>query len=175
MIADVEIAWMSGAQAAEERESLVALLTDSVDGGASVGFLPPMERGEADRYWGSVFAAMESAGRRLAGAWVSGELAGAIQVQRAALPNGWHRGEVMKLMVHSRFRGRGLARGLMAAMEEEARRMGLTLLVLDTLQGDVAEGMYRAMGWVEVGAIPKYARVGSGELCATVVFYKVLE
>jgi GNAT superfamily N-acetyltransferase len=81
----------------------------------------------------------------------------------------------MKLMVHSRFRGRGFGRMLMGAIEQEARRMGLELLVLDTLQGDVAEGMYRKLGWQEAGVIPKYARHIDGQLHPTVVFYRALE
>jgi acetyltransferase len=166
---------MDRARAAAEREGLMALLTDSVDGGASVGFLPPLDRREAESYWDGVEAAMEQADRRLLGLRVDGKLAGSIQLQRAAYPNGRHRGEVMKLMVHSRFRGLGLARMLMGAMEDEARRMGIELLVLDTLQGDAAEGMYRKLGWQEAGVIPKFARVAGGELHATVVFYKLLE
>ena len=63
----------------------------------------------------------------------------------------------------------------MFAMEEEARRMELELLVLDTLQGDVAEGMYRKLGWQEAGVIPRYARIANGELRATVVFYRILQ
>ncbi|MCU1234605.1 MAG: GCN5-related N-acetyltransferase [Candidatus Solibacter sp.] len=175
MTAEPTLAWMDRGQAAREREALIALLADSVDSGASVGFLPPLDRAEAEAYWSSVDAAMEHTGRRLLGLWVVGELAGSIQLQRAEYPNGRHRGEVMKLIVHRRFRGRGCARMLMSAMEGEARRMGLELLVLDTLQGDVAEGMYRKLGWQEAGVIPRFARVANGELHATVVFYRILE
>ena len=62
----------------------------------------------------------------------------------------------------------------MAAVEEEALRQGLSLLVLDTRQGDVAERLYRRLGWQEAGVVPRYARGADGDLHATVFFYKEL-
>jgi GNAT superfamily N-acetyltransferase len=165
---------MDAAQAVRERDALMALLTDSVDGGASVGFLPPLDTRAAEEYWTGVADAIEHEGRRLLAAQVDGVLAGAVQLQPAAMPNGRHRGEVMKLMVHRRFRGHGLAAQLMAAVEEEALRQGLSLLVLDTKQGDVAEGLYRRLGWHPAGVVPRYARSADGTLHATVFFYKEL-
>jgi ribosomal protein S18 acetylase RimI-like enzyme len=165
---------MDQARAAGERAALIALLTDSVESGASVGFLPPLARQDADEYWRAVEDSIGRTGRRLLGLWANGELAGSVQLQRAAMPNGRHRGEVMKLMVHRRFRERGFARLLMLAVEGEARRMGLELLVLDTMQGDVAEGLYRRLGWHPAGVIPRYARGAGGELHATVIFYRTL-
>lgn len=157
-----------------ERDALVALLTDSVDGGASVGFLPPLDTRTAEDYWTGVADAMVHADRRLFAVWADGVLAGAVQLQRSATPNGRHRGEVMKLMVHRHYRGRGFGERLMTAAEEEARRQGLTLLVLDTRHGDVAEGLYRKLGWQEAGVVPRYARGADGALHATVFFYKEL-
>ncbi len=157
-----------------ERDALAALLTDSVDGGASVGFLPPLDAPTAEQYWMGVAEAIDAADRKLFAVWADGVLAGAVQLQRSATPNGLHRGEVMKLMVHRRFRGRGFAARLMAAAEEEARRQGLSLLVLDTRHGDVAAGLYRKLGWQEAGVVPRYARGADGDLHATVFFYKEL-
>jgi hypothetical protein len=51
---------------------------------------------------------------------------------------------------------------------------GKTLLVLDTVTGGVAEGLYSRMGWVRVGEIPDYALMPDGELTATTIFYKRL-
>ena len=155
-----------------ERDALVALLTDSVDGGASVGFLPPLDAPAAEQYWMGVAEAINTADRKLFAVWADGVLAGAVQLQRSATVNGRHRGEVMKLMVHRHFRGRGFAARLMAAAEEEARRQGLSLLVLDTRQGDVAERFYRKLGWQEAGVVPRYACGADGALHATVFFYK---
>lgn len=165
---------MDRAGVIRERDALAALLTDSVDGGASVGFLPPLDAPTAEQYWMGVADAIDAADRKLFAVWADGVLAGVVQLQRSATPNGRHRGEVMKLMVHSRFRGRGFAVRLMAAAEQEAGRQGLSLLVLDTRHGDVAEGLYRKLGWQEAGVVPRYARGADGALHATVFFYKEL-
>ena len=168
------VALMDRAQLARERDALIALLTDAVESGASVGFLPPLDAGQAEEYWDGVSEAIGESGRKVLGLWVEGVLAGAVQLQCATMPNGSHRAEVMKLMVHRRFRGRGLARRLMAAVEEEGRRQGLRLLVLDTREGDTADAVYRRLGWQAAGVIPVYARGADGSLHATVFFYKEL-
>jgi len=62
----------------------------------------------------------------------------------------------------------------MNAIERDARQAGLTLLTLDTKQGDAAEQLYRRGGWTEVGVIPKYALNPDRTMHATVVFYKDL-
>jgi ribosomal protein S18 acetylase RimI-like enzyme len=168
------IARMDRAQLARELDALNALLVDTVESGGSIGFLPPFSEREAAEYWSGVGEAIDCADRRLFGVWADGELAGSVQLQGAAMPNGRHRGEVMKMMVHRRFRGRGLARLLLDAAEQEARRMGLLLLVLDTRQGDTADGIYRKLGWQVAGQIPGYARSTDGSLHTTVIFYKEL-
>jgi acetyltransferase len=154
----------------------VAVLTDSVDGGASVGFLPPLDTGEAGRYWQGVEAAIEKGSRRL---WVAreanGALTGTVQLDLETRPNGSHRAEVMKLMVHSLRRRRGLGRALMQAAEQDARRLGRTTLVLDTRAGDPSEPLYRSMGWVRAGVIPRYARSAGGALDPTAFYYKLLD
>ena len=152
------------------------MLTDSVDGGASVGFLPPLDLAEAGRYWQGVEVAIEKGSRRL---WVAreanGAVTGTVQLDLEARPNGSHRAEVMKLMVHSLHRQRGLGRALMQAAEEDARRLGRTTLVLDTRAGDPSEQLYRSMGWVRAGIIPCYARSARGALDPTAFYYKLLD
>ncbi len=59
-------------------------------------------------------------------------------------------------------------------MESSAEEIGLSLLVLDTRLGDIASSLYRAIGYNEAGQIPQFARSSSGELEATVYFYKLL-
>ena len=56
-----------------------------------------------------------------------------------------------------------------------ARREGRTLLYLDTREGDTSNDVYRALGWVEAGRIPKWARSASGTLDGTVFYYKELD
>jgi acetyltransferase len=152
------------------------VLTDSVDGGASVGFLPPLDAGEADRYWQGVEAALERGSRRL---WVAragdGAVIGTVQLDLETRPNGRHRAEVIKLMVLGLHRQRGVGRGLMQAAEEHARQLGRTTLVLDTREGDPSERLYRSLGWVQAGVIPRYARSAGGALDASVFYFKLLD
>jgi acetyltransferase len=157
------------------RPALVALLKDVVDGGASVGFVPPLGADEAAAYWDSVAAALKRGGSRL---WIAraavGGIVGTVQLELAPQANGRHRAEVSKLMVLSSARRQGIARLLMEAAEVEARRLGRTTLVLDTRQGDPSETLYRGMGWEPVGTIPRYARSADGTLHTTAFYYKLL-
>jgi acetyltransferase len=154
------------------QNDLADLLCDAVDSGASIGFLPPVLRNEANSYWESVEQAMRNGSRVLIVASDASGIAGAVQLGLEMRANGNHRAEVMKLMVHRRSRGRGLGRELMKQAEVVARGLGRTLLVLDTRRGDVAEQLYTKLGYERAGLIPGYARSASGELHDTVFMYR---
>ncbi len=174
MSLDIEPLTPAGVQA--HRHVLAALLRDAVDSGASVGFLPPLSDAEAVAYWDTVAAAVDE-GSRLA--LVAHDqalgLVGSAQLDLAMRANARHRAEVSKVMVHQRARRRGVGRALMLALEDHARRLGRTTLILDTRQGDPSETLYRSLGWTFAGAIPAYARSASGALDATAYYYKLLD
>ncbi len=153
---------------------LIDLLRDAVDSGASIGFIPPLLAGTAWEYWEKVIADVEAGSRLLLIAEANGEVAGSVQLALEMRPNGAHRAEVQKLMVHRRFRQQGLARLLMDTLEANARELGRKLLVLDTRQGDTADGLYRKLGYTEAGVIPGYALDMDGVPHNTVIFYKQL-
>ena len=159
-----------------ERGALVALLRDAVESGASIGFLPPLADAEARAYWTTVTAELREGSRVVLGAR-DGELGlvGSAQLDLATRANARHRAEVSKVMVHRRARRRGIGRALMLALEEHARQLGRTTLVLDTRQGDPSEALYQAAGWTFAGAIPRYARSATGTLDATALYYKLLD
>jgi ribosomal protein S18 acetylase RimI-like enzyme len=166
-------------QLSEERAKiilpqLVALLQDAVQNGSSVGFLPPLETETAERYWFESFKEVTQGKRVLLVASEGGAVAGSVQLALATKQNSLHRAEVQKLVVHTRFRQRGIARALMHAVEDAAREQGRTLLILDTEQGCVAESLYVKSGYTRAGVIPNYARNGKGALITTVLFYKSL-
>jgi ribosomal protein S18 acetylase RimI-like enzyme len=162
-----------GAEA--ERPALVALLRDAVDGGASIGFLPPLGEAEAAAYWDSVVAALRDGSRVLLVARdPAAGIVGSAQLELAMRANARHRAEVSKVMVRRAARRRGIGRALMLALEREARRLGRTTLVLDTRQGDPSESLYRGLGWIEAGAIPRYAASADGTLHATVIYYRLV-
>jgi ribosomal protein S18 acetylase RimI-like enzyme len=153
---------------------LVALLQDTVNGGSSIGFVPPLASGTAEEYWLETMREIKEGRRVLLVASEAGEVTGSVQLALATKQNGLHRAEVQKLFVHTRFRQRGIARALLSAIEEAAREMGRTLLVLDTEQGSDAEKLYESHGYTRSGIIPSYARSFDGSLITTVVFYKLL-
>lgn len=158
---------------AQQLAALVALLQDSVHGGASVGFLAPLPHAEADAYWQGVAATLGP----LLYCWVAeehGQIIGSVQLALCGKANGRHRGEIQKLMVHSSVRGRGLARQLMQAAESAAHTAGCSTLVLDTDSGSAAAQLYPRLGWQHAGDIPAYAASPDGQLHATRYFYKLL-
>lgn len=170
----MKIVSLSPEQAEEHIAQLAELLIDAVDSGASVGFLPPLDREESMNYWHSVIAAMRENARVLLVALEGESIQGSVQLALETRANGDHRAEAMKLFVHRRARRRGLARALMAEVESTARKLGRTLLVMDTRKGGEAERMCETLGYIRFGEVPKYARSAGGELHTTVFFYREL-
>jgi ribosomal protein S18 acetylase RimI-like enzyme len=163
-----------------EQAALIALLRDVVDDGGSVGFLPPLSEEDAREYWEGVAAAVKGGGRLLwvareAAGGIIGPIVGTVQLDLEKRANGNHRAELIKLMVHTRARRRGVGRALMLVAQDTARRLGRSTLVLDTRQGDPSEALYRSLGWTCAGAIPRYARSANGELHATALYYLLLD
>jgi acetyltransferase len=165
---------LSEEQAGPLLPQLAALLQDAVHHGSSVGFLPPLAPETAEAYWLETLSEVGQGKRILLVAGAGGEVKGSVQLALATKQNGLHRAEVQKLLVHTRFRNRGVARALMAAAEDAARAAGRTLLVLDTEQGSAAERLYERCGYARSGVIPQYALGADGSPITTVVFYKLL-
>jgi GNAT superfamily N-acetyltransferase len=161
---------------AEEIEMMGAVLHACVHAGASVSFVLPFSREDANAFWNlKVLPAVRSGTCRVVVARDAGQIVGTVQLDLATPPNQPHRAEVRKLLVHPRVRRRGLARALMLAIEEQARECHRSLLTLDTVTGGFAEPLYASMGYITVGVIPRYAvRPDSPELDATTVMYKEL-
>jgi GNAT superfamily N-acetyltransferase len=103
-----------------------------------------------------------------------GEIAGTAQLVLATQPNGGHRAEVAKVMVHPDRRRLGLARALMTEVDATARRCGRTTLLLDTVAGGAAEALYRGAGYVSAGLVPNYALSTTGVMETTHFLYKLL-
>jgi GNAT superfamily N-acetyltransferase len=89
-------------------------------------------------------------------------------------PNSPHRAEVSKVIVHRRARRRGIATGLMAAVEDLARAEGRWLLLLDTTTGSDADRLYRRLGWTPFGEVPNHALTADSVLSDTTYFFKDL-
>ncbi len=158
----------------ESYDELVALLNDSVESGASIGFLAPLDAGEAELYWRGVAENLAEGGRTLLIASEAGRITGTVQISYCQKKNGSHRAEVEKLMVHTAFRQRGIAQQLMTEVERQVQANQRTLLVLDTRTNDTASILYRKLGYQEAGHIPQFARSSTGMLDGTTFFYKFL-
>ena len=154
--------------------SLSLLLQDAVHGGASVGFLAPLSPEDAERYWEKVAREVQEQTRVLLAVRQGDEILGAVQLALATPPNGRHRAEVQKLLVHTAHRRQGIARAFMASLEVAACEAGRTLLVLDTAAAGAAK-LYLSLGYQNVGIIPHYALNTDGQSEATRLFYRLLD
>jgi GNAT superfamily N-acetyltransferase len=165
---------LDAAAAASAERRLAEILIACVADGASVSFLHPLPVEAARGFWQQGAQAVAGGKRVLLAAWLDGVLAGTVTLDLATPPNQQHRADVAKLLVDPALRRRGVGRALMRRAEQAAERLGRRLLVLDTLEGDGGEALYRELGWQEAGRIPRYALDGKGRLAATVLFYKEL-
>lgn len=169
---DISIRLLTEAEARSAMPALADVLSDCVEGGASVGFMQPYPPEAALPYWEGVANAVAGGETLLMVAEDERRIVGTVQVGVAQMPNQPHRGDLKKLLVHRAARGKGVARLLMQAVEREAALRGKALLVLDTATGSEAEAIYPRLGWERVGVIPDYAMWPEGGLCATTLFYK---
>lgn len=153
-------------------KGLSLLLEDSIDGGASIGFLAPIEKNEVLKYWREVNHKLAQGNSRLWIAIQEGKIVGSVQLSLVSKKNGVHRAEVEKLMVLSTTRKQGIATLLLNELENFSKEKGLRLLVLDTREGDVSELLYSKIGFVRVGVIPNFALNSNGNYEGTAIYYK---
>jgi GNAT superfamily N-acetyltransferase len=170
-VSDTPIERLSPPGSRSDTRDLAELLVQAVEAGAAVSFVSPFDRSRAEAWWQATLAEAQPRAIFLVARDEAG-IVGTVQVQPAWAPNQSHRGEVVKLLVHSRVQRRGLGADLMNAIEAEARAAGYRLLTLDTKRGDPAERLYRKLGWNELGMIPGYAMNPDGTPHDAVFFWK---
>ena len=172
--------WRPDRQAAASVEDDIGMLGEVlhavVHGGAGVSFFVPFSLDEACAFWrDKVLPGVCTRTRRVLVARRDARIVGTVQLDLAVPPNQQHRAEVAKLLVHPAARRRGVARALMMALETIARSEGRTLLTLDTVTGSSAEPLYRSLGYIAAGVIPRYARASlTPDLEAATIMYKEL-
>ena len=172
---DLSIEVFSPSDIDEQLEPLARLLNACVGAGANIGFIEPFALGDSRAFWAKQVCPALAAGTRfLLVAKISGQIAGAVQLDFDLPGNQAHRAEVSKLIVHPDHRRCGVARALMAALETGARQLGRKLITLDTAS-EGAESLYRALGFETAGVIPAFARAPEEDrLEATTYMYKFL-
>jgi GNAT superfamily N-acetyltransferase len=153
---------------------LADVLADAVDSGASVNFLLPFAAAQAAAWWASRADEVARGDFRPVVARVDGAIVGCAVLIPSRKQNSPHRAEVVKVLVHRRARRRGIASGLMVAIEELALAEGRWLLLLDTTTGSAADRMYRKLGWSPFGEVPNHALTAAGDLSDTTYFFKDL-
>ena len=161
---------------AHDIDGLAEILRAVVYDGAGVSFVIPFSMDEGRAFWRErVLPGVRAGTRRVVIARSGSEIQGTVQIDLATPPNQTHRAEVTKLLVHPDARRRGIARALMLALEDVAKSANRTLLTLDTWTGSHAEELYRSLGFVTVGVIPRYARGSrTPALEPTTIMYKEL-
>ncbi|MDU8542586.1 MULTISPECIES: tabtoxinine-beta-lactam acetyltransferase Ttr [Pseudomonas syringae group] len=159
---------------AHYRHGLAQLLFETVQGGASVGFMADLDMPQAYAWCDSLKADIAAGSLLL---WVVAEddnVLASAQLSLCQKPNGLNRAEVQKLMVLPSARGRGLGRQLMDEVEQVAVKHKRGLLHLDTEAGSVAEAFYSALAYTRVGELPGYCATPDGRLHPTAIYFKTL-
>lgn len=165
---------LSATPSAADLTDLRSLLRDVVEGGASIGFMLPLGDTEVREFWAGVLAGVGANQRQIFVARDAGRIVGSVQLALAPQPNGRHRAELQKLLVHRSHRRRGLGAALLRAAESAALTHGRTLIVLDSGATGNALGLYDRGGYTRVGVIPRFAANPDGPLIDTVIYYKEL-
>lgn len=164
---------LNASQAQQILTDLGNVLQACVADGASVGFTDPADRAAIDSFWQSKIDSLAHNEYDLLIARDNDTVVATVMINYCGTPNGRHRVEISKLLVHPAARQRGIARQLMKMAEQHAWDKGITLLVLDTRSGDVASQLYLSLGWQIAGEIPAYAESIEGRLDATTYMYKL--
>jgi len=173
--AGVEIVSLGAPVADGDLAQLAAVLVDCVEGGASVSFMAPFSQDQALAFFRKVASSVASEDTVLLAAKLDGRIVGTVQLGLDTPPNQPHRAAIKKMLVHRSARGNGIGAALMAAVEDEARRHGRWLLVLDTVPNENGHRLYKRAGWTETGLVPDYAMFPDGRLCDTAIMWKRLE
>ena len=174
MSAAFEIAVLDAPVTDAALDQLADVLVDCVEGGASVSFMAPFPQDQALAFFRKVEGSVASGDTVLLAARLAGKIVGTVQLGLDTPPNQPHRADIKKLLVHRSARGHGVGAALMARAEEEARRRGRWLLVLDTVPGENGHRLYQREGWTQTGLVPDYALFPDGRPCDTAIMWKRL-
>lgn len=156
-------------------DNLTALLTDAINNGASVGYVLPVDHNMINAYWRATADEVSASSIALFAIRKDEHIVASAQLAFCGKPNGRHRAEVQKVLVHSAHRRKGFGAMLMHAVERHAFGCGRTLLVLDTESDSAGQRLYEATGYTAAGIIPRFAIGNAGGFVPTTYMYKILD
>lgn len=107
----VTVRRMDAPQLLAVADELADLLIDTVEDGASIGFLAPLARTDAVEWWRERADAVAAGHLAVWVALRDGRVVGTVSLAFPAKPNSRHRAELVKLMVHREARARVSAAG----------------------------------------------------------------
>ena len=151
------------------------LLRDSINQGASLGFVAPVTQAVTCDYWLSIRHELDHGWRLLTGAYRGTRLIGSGQLAFPRWSNGTHRAELQKLFVDPTLRAQGIGKRLLDALHDAALQRGRSLLVLHTASEMAAQRFYRNRGYQLAGMIPGYTRGADGRAQPSWTLYRHLE
>jgi GNAT superfamily N-acetyltransferase len=151
--------------------ALVDLIHNAIQTNNSVGFLHTTSKSDLRIFWEEE---LSDTANTLILAKVNDEIVGSVILTRETRPNGRHRAELRKLIVHSDYQRQGIGSELERLATDLARTLGLTLLYLDSATDYLVERVYESWGWQKAGSIPDYSSKPDGTLEPTTYFYKLL-
>lgn len=163
---------LEASEAEHRLPELAAILVDAVAHGASVNFMAGFTQADGIAFWTRQLPALQANTALLFVAEQNDTLIATVMLTFAPQPNGPHRADIGKMLVHSTARRQGLGRRLLATAEEAAHQHGRTLLLLDTESGSPGDRLYRQCGWTELCRIPGHSFTPDGRLADATLFYK---
>jgi acetyltransferase len=140
----------------------------------ALGALAALGEAALERSYQKTLAALDDRDRLVLVAEQGDEIVGMAQLALSGATNADHRAEVQRVGVAAGARGRGVGRGLMAAVEDTARGHGITLLWLTTHDRTDACAFYEAIGYTKLGVMPNYSRRPDGTLWPGAFYFKEL-
>ncbi len=108
---------------------------------------------------------------------VDGVPIGIVTLERRSHPLKAHRAEMIGLVVDPRYQRQGIARMLVAECRTRASQMGIQVLETSCRAGQPPEQVFRQLGFLEYGRLPRGLVEVSGDnkLFDEVYFYQLLE
>jgi ribosomal protein S18 acetylase RimI-like enzyme len=168
-VAVEKVANLSATDLADLCEATEAAIAE----GGGFGWVRRPPRETLEKYWRGFLLVP---GRTLFVARLDGVVAGSAQLIRPPRNNEAQSfsAQLTSCFVAPWARGHGLARGLLAAVEQEARRAGVAVLNLDVRDTQQAAiRLYESTGYLRWGTHPAYARV-AGRIVPGHCYYKRL-